>query len=83
MSADPKFSIKSNVIQAMMMPSGLTHPDGTIKSNLVLQIQGITIKVPIEIFPFLKANSEAFVTLSIVQIIPQEPVIETPKLILQ
>lgn len=76
MSADPTFSVKANVVQFMAEPSGLIGADGHIKSNLALKDgHGITLAVPIQLFPFLKPGIGVLVTLSVVQIQPEEPVI--------
>lgn len=76
-----KFGLGANAVQMMMIPSGLIDPLGRIKSNLSLDTDGIRIDAPAELFPFLKPNIQCIVTLSIVQVTPEEQLPPKPKLL--
>lgn len=81
--SDPTFSVKANAIQFMAEPSGLIGADGRIKSNLTLQDgHGNSLHVHAGLFPFLKPGIGVLVTLSVVQIQPEEPAVKAPALIM-
>lgn len=75
---------RGHVIQIMMMPSGLSGPDGVIKSNLSIANGPVRLNVPTEAFNFLVPDLPCIVTLSIIQVRPADPPILAPssKLIL-
>lgn len=79
---DLPIKIDAHSVQLMLRPSGLIDQNGLIKSNLSLEgPDGIRLNVPVSMFPFLSPDQPALVILSVTQIKPKLPVIETPQLL--
>lgn len=73
-------SIGVNSIQISGKVSGISGPDGRIKSNLSIDSgDGVRLFLPAAMFPFCRPNQDVFCVIAVMQVNQEVPVIEQVK----